>query len=109
GSRGLVQTYIYAAQAFMNMCESLQSLSSSSNDIKTDQQYQDLVNQVEMIVHQAPWPTYFLKPTVATLIELIGAKFVLHTDAPAPGKGGDFIAKLEAVVTPAAMTRAVGD
>src|SRR5262249_38041080 len=31
GSRGLVQTYIYAAQAFMNMCESLQSLSSSSN------------------------------------------------------------------------------
>jgi hypothetical protein len=101
----LVQTYILSGQAFMNFCDGVKHLASSLPDIDTDTKFQQMCDALKNMVHdQTPYPTYFLKPSMAALMSLAGVQLAIDGTVPDPTVDGDFAISLK----PAAALAAGG-
>jgi hypothetical protein len=88
-TRLAVQTYILSGNAFTKFCAALKRLASDLPAADTRPEYEALLKAIEgMVRHNVPFPTYFLKPSMAALFEMASARLVLDGKLPAPGKEG---------------------
>jgi hypothetical protein len=84
-----VQTYILSGRAFTRFCAALKRLASDLPEADTQPEYEELVKAIEdMVRHNVPFPTYFLKPSMAALFEMASARLVLDGKLPDPAKEG---------------------
>ena len=101
--RLLVQTYILAGQAFMNFCDGTKKLFRALPGADTTAKYQELYRAVSnMIRDETPFPTYFLKPSMAALLTLANVELQVVGPLPDPASGGSFIFQLQPAVAAAA-------
>jgi len=104
-SRLLVQTYILSGQAFMNFCDSTKKLYRAVPGADTTAKFQELYQAVaDMIRDETPFPTYFLKPSMAALLALANVQLQVSGALPDPSAGGNFAFELQPAVLAAAMT-----
>ncbi len=91
GLRNAVQTYILAAQAFMNFCDAVKHLAASLPDADTESKFDQIAEAIhEMVRHQVPYPTYFLKPSMVALMRLAGVQLAIDSAVPDPSVEADF-------------------
>jgi hypothetical protein len=103
--RILVQTYIRAGQAFMNMCAGVQALVATLPGVDTTEQFDELYDSVARMVRKdTPFPTYFLKPSIAALLSVARVHLTPAGDVPDPAVKGAFVIDLK----PAAALLAAG-
>jgi hypothetical protein len=104
-SRLLVQPYILSGQAFMNFCDSTKKLYRAVPGADTTAKFQELYQAVaDMIRDETPFPTYFLKPSMAALLALANVQLQVSGALPDPSAGGNFAFELQPAVLAAAMT-----
>jgi hypothetical protein len=90
-SRSMVQVHIYAAQHFMNLCEGLKRLASDLPAVDTQEEYERLLAALGgMVRKEIPFPTYFLKPGLAALMNLTGVRLTPEGPLPDPASPGIF-------------------
>jgi hypothetical protein len=84
--RSMVQTYILAAQAYMNFCDSLKWLISDLPTVDTEKKFEEMYEAVAaMIRNEGAFPTYFLKPSMVALTQQAGVNLAVSGTTPDPG------------------------
>jgi hypothetical protein len=102
-SRLLVQTYILSGQAFMNFCDSTKNLYRALPGADTAAKFQELYQAVaDLIREETPFPTYFLKPSMAALLSLANIQLQVSGTLPDQSTGGSFSFDLQPTIVGAA-------
>ncbi len=71
--RDTIECYVYAAQSFMNLCESLRHLARDLDDAAYHDQQNLLMRSLNQIISQNI-PVFFIKPALVALVHASGAQ-----------------------------------
>ena len=84
-TRKLVQSYILAAQQFMNLCAGIKGLLAALPATQTADAYTTLYQAISgMVRKESDYPTFFLKPSIAALMDLAQVRLTVDGALPDP-------------------------
>jgi hypothetical protein len=67
--RSMIRTFLIAAQRFMNLCEDLPALAQDLDEVKTSEQFENLLDDLRDLAeaNSGGHPLFFTKPMAAAL------------------------------------------